>query len=137
MIRTPQIADALAIAAAWNIVPVDERDWFDQILRAASIARTDEVLMRHDFTLTIGIRIRRAVDGTGHEDFGWFFEACSALGEHGVKGADKLYRIFDETVFNLPCCPDCDGYSGDDVDPETYCSRGKLWSEHPDYYAAK
>ena len=132
MIRTTQIADAVAIVDAWQLVPVDERIWFDQILRAASIAKTDDVLLRHDFILTIGLRIRRAADGTDPE-MAWFFEACSELGQAGVKGADKLYRIFDETIFNMRCCPDCTGWSGDDVDPETYCSQGMLWSEHPDY----
>jgi hypothetical protein len=136
MIRTQQIADAVAIVKAWEIVPFAERDWFDQILRAASIARTDEAVLRHDFSLTIGIRIRRAAEGTG-EDMAWFFEACSELGQVGVKGADRLYRIFDETVFNLPCCPSCNGWSGDDVEAEIYCSAGRLWSEHPDYNATK
>jgi hypothetical protein len=129
-IRTTQVADAVAITEAWNIVPENERSWFDLLLRASSIARTDAVLMRHDYTLTIGLRIKRAGEGTGPE-MAWFFEACSALGEQGVKGADRLYRVFDETIFNLPCCPECNGYDGDDVDPETYCKVGRLWSEHP------
>lgn len=129
-VKTAQVADALAIAEAWSIVPETERSWFDLLLRASSLARTDAVLLRHDYALTIGLRLKRAGEGTG-QDMSWFFEACSALGEQGVKGADRLYRVFDETCFNLPCCPECNGYDGDDVDPETYCKVGRLWSEHP------
>jgi len=130
MIRTTQIADAFAIVKAWEIVPVADRDWFDQILRAASIARTDEVLLRHDFSLTIGIRIRHSCDGTG-PDMAWFFEACAALRDLNVKGADRLYRVFDETLFHLPCSPDCDGFSSSiGTDAHTYCAVGKEWADH-------
>lgn len=131
-LKTEQVADAIAIVGAWKLVPENEAKWFDVLLRASSIAKTDDVLLRHDFTLTIGIRIARAADSTGPDDMAWFFRACSALEEAGVTGADRLYRLFDETDFFSPCCPECNGYSGDVVDPDLYCSAGRLWSEHPD-----
>jgi hypothetical protein len=29
-----------------------------------------------------------------------------------------------------PCCDECDGVTGEDVDPEYYCQAGTPWSEH-------